>query len=161
MAAMLVGTSKTMRCLHSRAVTWKWFSNYSSGVRYQNCHFEVEGDKMYNVVIQNVKSKGTGIFQIRQKIWSQSLTTKKTFLNIWNYRIPIFKCYWFTPLICKTALNKIYVLSAHLYNFFGGLLKTEFPITKLSFRWLTAPYWHEINIRKGNGWPHWNIWRCE
>jgi len=45
-------------------------------VSYQNCHFEEKSDKIYNVVIQNIKSKGIGVFQILQNIWSQSLTTK-------------------------------------------------------------------------------------
>lgn len=73
-------------------------------------------------------------------------------MNLSNYRIPIFKRYRFTSLICKAALNTVSVLSVHLYHFFGGLLNTDLPIMKLSFKWLTAPYWHEINIRKGKGW---------
>jgi len=36
-------------------------------VSYQNCHFEVESDKVYNVVFQNIKSKSIGILQILKK----------------------------------------------------------------------------------------------
>ena len=97
------------------------------------------------------------------KIWSQPLIHNQ--INCSKYiklhRLPIFISYRFTSLICKTALNSVSVHSAHFYHFFGGLLNTELPITSVSFKWLTAPYWHEINIRKGDGWPHWMIWRCE
>lgn len=151
-----------MWCLRSRAVTWKWVSNYSSCVSYQSCHFEVQSDKIYNVVIQNVKSKDICIFQIRkQDLVSITYNQINSSESIKLYGMPIFSCYRFMSLTCKSVSNTVSVQNAHLYHFLGGLLNTELPITRRSFKWLTAPYWHEINIRKGNGWPHWMIWRCE